>query len=400
MKVKHFALLSIGSIAIASMSAFAISALNKNNSVFGKATVAVPHSIVLTASDFTAGNGNFWRAGVEFAYNGVSIEGDLVTVSTNFFTTGASYSGKTKEDGLRGNGFTAIVMDDFAITGEAGDVVYLFDDVRGIKGSVGITESIDLTKGGTVESDYRVGFEMATGPRTFTFSKITIGYECVESVPHAVLSLSANSVGVGQTVTVTATPKELYGETATYSWDTADHSKATVVGNGTEATVTGVGVTDAVAVVCTMTVAGHEYESSINVQVVSSVTIKPIVFLNTNETTNIQGAGVYFYIDNSGDIGFPTSGATADYNSKITIDVEFKDNTGNYKGSESTLTSASIVNMRDCSASQVTVYATMAAGFPDGQDFTHHFTVTYQVNSSLKYVGEITFHGNTTIVNE
>ena len=244
MKAKKMALAIVGAVLVSGLSAGGIALSNKNQSFFTRAAVSTPHSIVLTASDFSKGDGDFWKAGVQFHYNAASIESNVVTLGGNFFVTGASYSGKTKDDNnMRGNGFTSVAFADFAITSGSGDVVYLMDSARTLKSSVGVSENIDLTKSGSVDGEDRVAFEVNPGPsRSISFTSMSIGYECVESVPHVILSAGASSVGVGKDITVTATPKELFGETATYAWSSSDNDKATVVGDGTSATVTGVAV--------------------------------------------------------------------------------------------------------------------------------------------------------------
>ena len=236
-------LMVVMGLAVAALGIGATAAvLGTTPAVFTRAT-GETRSIVLTATDFSVGTGNFSKSGMEFHYEGVKIDGNTVTLDGGrVYMTMAHYSGDSiSEGGLRGNGFTALAITDLDVDGD-GYIVYAkpgtSDDPTG---TYSVAANIDLTHqngGGEVLSANRRRIHVEAGPGKISFTKLTFSYECVEATPTVVISGDA-SVNKGSTLNLTAETTDI-ANTATYTWTSLNTDVATIVGDGKSATVTGV----------------------------------------------------------------------------------------------------------------------------------------------------------------
>lgn len=255
--------------------------------------------LIVDASNFGSGSGNFTVDGIVFHYEGASVSEDIVTLTAGrVYMTMDDYSGKTKNaSGYRGDGFTALNISDLNIEG-TGYVIYSKPATTDtVAASYDVTSSIDLTKNGTVNGDSRRRIMLECGASTISFSRLDFTYECVASVPRVeITSVGLPSFGVGEELALTAHPYELFGAVASYSWASLDTDVATVAYSGTSATVTGVSAGTATIRV-TMTVDTVDYTDDFEVTV--NAAANQVIMMDSLPTTKWQGAGLWFAMNPS-----------------------------------------------------------------------------------------------------
>ena len=280
MKRKSFIALIAGAF---SMTAIAVTgALVLNNRGLSpfltKATPKDNGSYTLTAADFTEGSGDInVGEGIAWHYNGVSVSGNVVTVGTNLYTS--QFSGQTKNVSRRGNGYTRMTFADLDMSSAVG-VVYHLKDVKGTltHAAQPFSADNDLTNSGAYASADRRGLEIVQGGgSSFSFTSLTMYYDCSDVTPTVNITTASLSVGVGETGQLQAVNSDIFGgDTVTYSWSSDDTGVATVSGDSLTGTVTGVAAGTA-NITVTMTVNGDDYTDSLEVTVTASAaTIVPV----------------------------------------------------------------------------------------------------------------------------
>ena len=281
-----------GFSAIAISGALALNHSGLIRSMLARAGTQASGSYTLTAADFQSGNGDISICGVNWHYNGAAISGDTVTISSTMYTS--SFSGQSSEGGRRGNGYTRMVLGGLNLENASG-LVYHLKDVNGVltKAANTVSTDADLTFGGTVASADRRGLEFAQGAgSSFSFTSLTMYYDCVDVSPEVHITETEMTVGVGETGQLhTSTVDVSEGDGATYSWASDDEDVATVDSNGL---VTGVGAGSA-NITVTMTIGENTYTDSLEV----SVTAAPatVVPLGLGAGSNIVGNQVFTYFD-------------------------------------------------------------------------------------------------------
>lgn len=236
-------LMVVMGLAVAALGIGATAAvLGTTPAVFTRAT-GETRSIVLTAADFSDGNGDFSKAGLSFHYEKISVVGNTVTIATSgtLQMTMSHYSGESvSEGGLMGNGFTALAFTDYYQDGVGSVAFGKKGTVDDILATYTVAASMDLTHqdgGAEVPSDNRRRIHI-NAAHTLSFTKITYSYECVEAKPTIEIS-GDQFVEKNATGNLTATTERVDGS-ATYNWTSSNTDVATVVGNGKSDTVTGV----------------------------------------------------------------------------------------------------------------------------------------------------------------
>lgn len=256
--------------------------------------------LIVDASNFVSNSGNFTVDGIAFHYEGASVSEDIVTLTAGrVYMTMANYSGKEKNDsGYRGDGFTGLTISDYSSSGN-GHIVYAKSGTSdGVTGTYSFANVIDLTHqngGAEVASAGRRRIHLECGAATITFSKLDFSYSCAAVLPSISIE-GYDAVNVDSSIGLTATTEDIFdSDAATYEWISSDPTKATVVGNGKTATVTGVAGADAV----TITVNAKKGDDvlatdSLNIRVIA--TVADVVDLEVLKTTYWEGAGLFMHI--------------------------------------------------------------------------------------------------------
>ena len=314
-------LMLVMGLAVAALGIGATAAvLGSTPAVFTRAT-GETRSIVLNAADFTAASGNFNKSGIVFHYEGISKNGNTVTMSNGqLYMTMDHYSGDSIEGGLRGNGFTALAIDGLKLSG-AGYIIYgKTGTADNAAATYSVAANVDLTRNGEVLNAKRRRIHINSGTEgSISFTKITYTYECVAATPTVVIS-GDTSVNKGSTLNLTAETQDI-ANTATYTWTSSPASVATIVGDGKSATVTGVAGGDA-----TITV-----QAVVNEAVVASDTFAITVIeeaatyykVEVLASSNWVGAGLNYHINPS------SVGKTSAQLGALTFSMELTSLTGN-----------------------------------------------------------------------
>ena len=309
-----------------SFSAIAVSgalALNHSGlirSMIARAGVQSSASYTIQATDFNAGDGTITVGGTRWRYTNSKRTATTVTLSGVLHTL--DYSGDSASGGRRGNGYTRMVFNGLDLEQQVG-LVYHLKDVNGTltKTANPVSADIDLTFGGTVASSERRGIEFAQGTgSSFTFTSLTLYYDCVDVFPEVHITETEMSVGVGETGQLhTSTVDVSEGAGETYSWASDDEDVATVDNNGL---VTGVGAGSA-NITVTMTIGENTYTDTLEV----SVTAAPatVVEMATLDTSSIEGAGIFCRFNPSS--ASVTAAQLDTYT--VSLDVEFADSNVN-----------------------------------------------------------------------
>ena len=294
MKRKNFIALVAASFALTGIVVAGAVAL-ANHGVFApylvKATPKESGSYTLTATNFKNGNGDINVGdGIVWHFDNATVSGDVVTIKSVMYTS--SRSGSTKSGSRRGDGYTRLTIADADLSKFTG--VFHLQDVNGVgkKNDNALSADVDLTFGGTVPSENRRGIYFAQGGESeFSFTSMTFYYDCTAVNPTIDITAESLSVSVGETGNLEAKKTDTFvGDVVSFSWDTADHSIATVVGNGLNATVTGVDAGNTTVTV-TMTVNGDDFTDTIPVTVNAvASTVKDLGIL---DTSRVDGASLF-----------------------------------------------------------------------------------------------------------
>ena len=282
---------------------FAVAASVAANGGFGKISLFQSQadaalSFSLTASDFT-GSG-FSKGGLQYYYGGgaFEIDGNVITLKKNqaFYTAPGSYSGSTKNNGRKGGGLTRVTFDNFDTSGEGGSILHVKDSENTVKKTfTTVSADMDLTDSGNVSSENRVGFELASGAQSVSFTKMTLYYECVDVNPSISITTNELSVGVGETGKLDASSHDVFGsDEVSYTWISSDTDVATVTGNGLKADVLGVAAGNATITV-KMTLNTVEYTDTLDITVTEVQS--EIVNVELGNGSYILGNQVFTYFD-------------------------------------------------------------------------------------------------------
>ena len=299
MKTKKVFVL-ITSLAVLTAAAATALVLNRKESrdpMFARAGTVDNGSYTLTAADFSNGEADTEVGGERWHYRGVSVSGNVVTVSGGLYTI--TRSGQSANANRRGNGYTRMVFENLDLTSAAGVVYHEFDVNWTLKkGGNALAADNDLTFGGSVAAADRRGVEIVQGnPSSFSFTSLTMYYDCTDVIPQIEINNDSLSVGVGEDGQITATRSDVYdGDEVSYSWASDDEDVATVVGSGLNATVTGVAAGTATITV-TMTVNGANYTDTVGVTVTAAAA--QVVEMSVLDTSRVEGAGIFCRFDPS-----------------------------------------------------------------------------------------------------
>lgn len=390
---KKFCASAVGIAALAIVGTAGVIALHSGKAFFAKADNPDP-SFVITADDFTnAVNNKFTKAGVEFVFGGdTKVEGDVVTVNT-FYTNHAeqSYSGNAKSGSdTRGDGFKSIAFANFSIGEGVGDVVYTFNAKHDKLVGRDITSTIDLTNGGAVLAENRVGFELVSNNRKVSFTSMTVTYACSDITPSVSIKTDSTSIGVGETAELETVTKDVFGESATFTW-TSPSEAISITPNGDKATVEGVSATDAAVVTVTMTLNGHDYTDTVSIKVTE--TAADVIPLQVLSTTAWNGAGLYFDFS-------PESASMTNAGLKALpyVAESTNANTGknpNSIGFEGSQTDAYTRSYIVWGGAPTNGLYTVTLTFKDNANNKHYVATAYFENST--FIGEANLTGNSAV---
>lgn len=276
-------------------------------------------SYTFTAADFKESSGNINKGAATWHYNAASVSDGVVTISGAFYTTTKSGSEKSS-DQRRGNGYTTITFQNLDKSSAVGLVLYAQHLDSGIVG-FDVNSTITLT---SLQSIQRRGLEFAMGGGSFSFTSMTVNYECSDVVPTVEIQNTEVQIGVEETANLTAKKYDVFaGDVVSYEWVSDDTDVATVVGNELSATVTGKAAGSATVTV-TMTVNGKDYTDTLEVTVTAAAaTVEEMAVL---DTSGVQGAGIFCRFDPSS--ASVTAAQLDTYTASVTL--EFSDpNTNN-----------------------------------------------------------------------
>lgn len=287
--------------------------------------------LIVDASNFGSGSGDFIVDGIVFHYEAASVSDGVVTLEKGrVYMTMADYSGHgVNASGYRGDGFTVVNFSDFALSGE-GSVIYGKPATTdGVTGTYSMASSVDLTRqnsGEEVAGTGRRRVHIECGKATLSFSQIDFSYECVEAVPSVSITGGVDSIGVGENLNLVANPTDVY-DTPTYEWSlgTGEDTYVSLSSSGANATVTGLAATVSnVTVTVTMKVGGVvKGTDSVSFAVINSEPIIEEMDMYYGEGgAHWDGAGLFFdFVPSSGNT---TYSALADIfaNHKDWVSVE------------------------------------------------------------------------------
>ena len=288
---------SLAVLTAAAATALVLNLKGSRDPIFARAGIVDNGSYTLTAANFSDGEADTEVGGERWHYRGVSVSGNVVTVSGGLYTI--TKSGQSANAGRRGNGYTRMVFENLDLTSAAGVVYHEFDVNWTLKkGGNALAADNDLTFGGSVDAADRRGVEIVQGnPSSFSFTSLTMYYDCTDVIPQVEINNDSLSVGVGEDGQLTASRSDVYdGDIVSYNWSSSDDDVATVAGSGLNATVTGVAAGNATITV-TMTVNGENYTDTVGVTV--TAVAAQVVEMSVLESSMIQGAGVFCRFDPS-----------------------------------------------------------------------------------------------------
>jgi uncharacterized protein YjdB len=293
MKKKKLVVLiaSVSALAASAAVALAVNKKGLSNPMFTRAGTIEHGSYTITAANLNNGNGDFEVGGERWHYEGVSVDGNTVTLTGLMYTV--TRSGQTAAANRRGNGYTRMVFEDLDLSEAAGPVYHEFDVNWTLKkGGNPLAADNDLTFSGTVAASDRRGVQIVQGnPSSLSFTSLTMYYDCTDVVPQVDINNDSLSIGVGEDGQLTASKSDVYdGDVVSYSWASDDEDVATVVGNGLNATVTGVAAGTATITV-TMTVNGTNYTDTVGVTVTAAAA--QVVEMSVLDTSRVEGAGIF-----------------------------------------------------------------------------------------------------------
>lgn len=384
-----------------SFSAIAVSgalALNHSGlirSMIARAGVQSSASYTIQATDFNAGDGTITVGGTRWRYTNSKRTATTVTLSGVLHTL--DYSGDSASGGRRGNGYTRMVFNGLNLDQQNG-LVYHLKDVNGAltKTANPVSADVDLTFGGTVASSERRGIEFAQGTgSSFTFTSLTLYYDCVDVSPEVHITETEMSVGVGETGQLhTSTVDVTSADSPTYSWASDNEDVATVDNNGL---VTGVGAGSA-NITVTMTIGENTYTDSLEVSVTAAAAT--VVEMAILDTSRIEGAGIFCRFSPSS--ASVTAAQLDTYT--VSLNVEFADPNVNNAVNHYTL--------QEKSDSSYTAYVVMdnanglngaftaQADFKDNANNTIYRAVWYYDGGKLAEELNLSVASDTVVVND
>ncbi len=282
---------SLAVLTAAAATALVLNLKGSRDPIFARAGIVDNGSYTLTAANFSDGEADTQVGGERWHYRGVSVSGNVVTVSGGLYTI--TKSGQSANAGRRGNGYTRMVFENLNLSDAVGIVYHEFDVNWTLKkGGNALAADNDLTFGGSVAAADRRGVEIVQGnPSSFSFTSLTMYYDCTDVTPQVEINNDSLSVGVGEDGQITATRSDVYdGDVVSYSWSSSDDNVATVAGSGLNATVTGVAAGTATITV-TMTVNGENYTDTVGVTVTAAAA--QVVEMSVLDTSRVEGAGIF-----------------------------------------------------------------------------------------------------------
>ena len=288
MNKKGIAILSVTSLLVVGTGFALASAFNKGGFVFKSKASNPGGSIVFTAADFTAAAGDFAKGGVNWHYEGASVDGNTVTMK-KIYNTQAAGSTVNEEAFTRGAGFDSVSFENYSESADfVGGAIYSFGfDRTEIKGHA-LSSYVDLSIAQS-ESNYRRIIEITEGAGTFSFTSLTVAYGCESVDPEITFNSSSYTIEENATETVTATARYLR-EAATYSFSTADDTVVDIqqVGSTASAEVTGL-KTGSTTITVTMRTGGVDYTDTVPVTIIEGR--KNIIKLVDNPSIPSEGEG-------------------------------------------------------------------------------------------------------------
>ncbi len=282
---------SLAVLTAAAATALVLNLKGSRDPIFARAGIVDNGSYTLTAANFSDGEADTEVGGERWHYRGVSVSGNVVTVSGGLYTI--TKSGQSANAGRRGNGYTRMVFENLNLSDAVGIVYHEFDVNWTLKkGGNALAADNDVTFGGSVAAADRRGVEIVQGnPSSFSFTSLTMYYDCTDVTPQVEINNDSLSVGVGEDGQITATRSDVYdGDVVSYSWSSSDDNVATVAGSGLNATVTGVAAGTATITV-TMTVNGENYTDTVGVTVTAAAA--QVVEMSVLDTSRVEGAGIF-----------------------------------------------------------------------------------------------------------
>ena len=288
MKKKGIAILSAASLAVVGLGIACASAFKNGGLVFKGKASNPGGNIVFTAADFGAASGDFAKGGVNWHYEGASVDGNTVTMK-KIYNTSAAGSVVNEDAFTRGAGFDSVSFENYSESADfSGGAIYSFGfDRTEIKGR-SLASYVDLSVA-QADSNYRRIIEITEGTGSFSFTSLTIAYGCEEVAPE--ISFNAASYTIEETVTETVSATGRYlREAATYSFSAADNTVVDIqqVGATASAEVTGL-KTGSTTITVTMTTGGNNYTDTVNVTVIEG---RPNIFHSVdNANVPSQGEG-------------------------------------------------------------------------------------------------------------
>ncbi len=351
-------------VAIALASSLVIGSNGGLQTFLARGNQADGGSYTLTAANFSNGSGDIQISGETWHYDNASVEGNVVTITSVMYTT--RRSGSYTANDRRGDGYTRMVF--AGLSGE-NDLVFHETDANGNtkKTSNPVHADNDLTFGGTVEGKNRRGIYFAQGPQQdFSFTSLTVYYDCVDVVPEVDITNTEVQVAVGEHANLTTTKSDVYqGDTVSYAWESNDTDTLTVVGDGANATVTGVAAGTATVTV-TMTVNGKDYTDSIEVTVTAAAAT--VVPLNLGDGCRIEGAGIFVYLDTTSTS--KTASQISALSLEYTLDCNFNNSINN-------------VVIQEVSGNRFCAYTIMASAVGLNEAFTLTYDFKDNANNTI-----------------
>ena len=355
-------------------------AFSNKDVLFRQTTANTTKSYTLHASDFSDAT-SFSISGETWNFPHASVVGDTVIISDVFYTN--TRSGSSKSGNIRGDGYTRMTFTGLDVSSATGLVFHTLN-VNGevVRGGNQVESDVDLTFGGELGGTGRRGIHYAQAEKSsFSFTSLTMYYECAEVSPSVNIKNETLIVNVDDNEQVQAESFDIFGEdTVSYAWSSDDETVATVSGNSLTGTIHGVAAGTA-NITITMTVNGTDFTSSKQVTVSEvPATIKNLKVLSSSRW---NGAGLYFDVDPS---SAGTTNAVLSSLTSTTSAVSTNSNTGNCKS----------VGREGSQTDSNTRYFLVWDGAPINQKFSVTLTIKDNVNH-IHYVGVGYFQGSNYI---
>lgn len=325
-------------------------------------------------------SGNFTVGGLEWHVDNASYADGVATINGGVLYN-VTFAGQSVSAlGYKGNGFTkAIIKDKVSASGgnlmtkTASDSL-IAEHPFGAETSAAF--DINFSSDNTAEHKvYRVYIAFGAGGGT-SFSSVEFQYTCAEALPEVNLSSPSASASVGDNIQLAWEFANVGGSTPTLTFVSSDPLVASV-GEHT-------GLVTGLSAGTTSITASFEYNATtyysnaVALEIVSSITYRDIGVVSGSSQK--QGAGIFFYFDNS---SFKF-GTTNEYNSKFTIEMTATNGGNDYP------ISTTIVNLQMNDSEKIALYFTFAdAGIPDA----HGSSTTYLVRVSFAYTASDTYQG-------